>query len=221
MSGTETTDPHSRLESVGHKGTDTLKEASGIAVVSSSGEVAIKGAEADFHRWTTPHFELIGSEGFADETARMQYRIGRVENEIAQFQQVHQQLRQAQESVGEENLHSLLTTIGTIQNDVSNLEARIEDIHGSSPEDSQQSVEKEPLETGAMETPGSAGMYLKLSQVVFLALGIFSIYLSISLQNEPWPIVATFAVPILFALAFAGVIAERSQLRVRHGNNVS
>jgi lipopolysaccharide export LptBFGC system permease protein LptF len=72
-----------------------------------------------------------------------------------------------------------------------------------------------------METSGSAGMYVKLSQVVFVALGILSIYLSISLQSGPWPIVATFAVPILFALAFAGVIAERSQLQVTHDNNVS
>jgi hypothetical protein len=221
MADATTTDPHGRLESLGYKGTDTLEEASGVSVVSSSGEVAVKGLEADFIGWATPHFEPTGSEGFVDETARMRYRIGRVENEIAQFQQVHQQLRQAQEAVGEDDLYSLLTTIGTIQNDVTDLAVQIEELEKETPEDPQQSVEQQPTETGAMETSGSAGMYVKLSQVVFVALGILSIYLSISLQSGPWPIVATFAVPILFALAFAGVIAERSQLQVTHDNNVS
>lgn len=221
MAGTETTDPHSKLESLGYKGTDTLEEASGITVVSSSGEVEVEGVEPGFYRWTTPYFEPVGSEGFVDETARMRYRIGQVENEIARFQQVYQQLRQAQEALGEDDIHSLLITIGTIQNDVSDLATRVQDLQESVPEDSQQSVGQETVETRTMETSGSAGMYVKLSQVVFVALGILSIYLSTSLQSGPWPIVATFAVPILFALAFAGIIAERTQLQVTHGNNVS
>lgn len=206
---------------MGYMGTDTLEEASELPVVSSGGEVEIEGVESELHEWTTPDFEQVGSEGFVDDTARMRYRIGLLENEIAEFHKVRHQLRHAQNMVGADDLSSLLATIDTIQNDFEELEAQV----GRNQLDEEENSAKEDIqdtdEANDAGKFGSPEMYIKLSQLVFVALGIFSIYLSITLQNDTWAIVATFAVPILFVLAFGGIAAERAQLGVNNGNNVS
>lgn len=52
--------------------------------------------------------------------------------------------------------------------------------------------------------------YLAISQIAFLILGLGAIIAAVLVQNTVVGLLATFAVPILFALAFLGVLAERT-----------
>ncbi|ELZ25906.1 hypothetical protein C476_00607 [Natrinema limicola JCM 13563] len=104
--------------------------------------------------------------------------------------------------------------IGQISEDVGRLEEHLAEISQKTSTDENvddtPSKSEEEIDWDNIEMQNT---YTAVSQAVFVLLGLASIGVSILAQNTFMSMAATILVPILFILAFAGIVVERMTIR--------
>lgn len=193
MSGANTSDPVDQANDFGSSGTDTVRPTHNAPSDSSGGA----GFDAGFQN------QLEG-------TSSVSKRITDLEREVRLLNRFRTDLRSVEANF-DNDLYDLFASIKHIDDRVNHVEREIESLDQSpasnTANEGKNSQNEKNTNNNELNHP-----YIKISQVVFLLLGLGTIGISMG-NSAALGTASAVMTPVFFILSFMGVVAERAKIR--------